>query len=135
MQKARLSSTDFSWTTGYGYGDVGRDKVEEIYSMVFNAEDALIRPIIVSGTHAITLTLSGLLRPNDELISITGSPYDTLQKVIGVKGSQEGTLLDYGIKYKEIPLNKGKKLNIEEVLKKTYQEILKFYLLQKIYRL
>ena len=116
MQKAKLSSTDFSWTTGYGYGDVGRDKVEEIYAMVFNTEDALVRPIIVSGTHAITLTLFGLLRPNDELISITGSPYDTLQKIIGVKGDQNGTLLDYGIKYKEVALKNGK-IDIEEVLK------------------
>ncbi|NLW23569.1 MAG: hypothetical protein GXY88_10030 [Tissierellia bacterium] len=108
MQEARLSSTDFNWTTGYGYGDVGRDKVEEIYSMVFNTEDALVRPLIVSGTHAITLTLSGLLRPGDEFISITGSPYDTLQKVIGVKGNKVGTLMDYGIRYREIPLKNGK---------------------------
>ena len=115
MQKAKLSSTDFNWTTGYGYGDIGRDKVEEIYASVFNTEDALVRPTIASGTHAITLTLSGLLRPNDEFISITGSPYDTLQKVIGVKGDREGTLLDYGIKYKEIPLKDGE-INIEEVL-------------------
>ncbi|MCF6464961.1 methionine gamma-lyase family protein [Clostridium sp. Cult2] len=108
MQKARLSSTDFNWTTGYGYGDVGRDKAEKIYSLVFNTEDALVRPTIVSGTHAITLTLAGLLKPDDEFISITGTPYDTLLKVIGVKGNQEGTLLDYGIKYKEIPLINGK---------------------------
>lgn len=115
MQKARLSSTDFNWTTGYGYGDVGRDKVEEIYSSIFNVEDALVRPTIVSGTHAITLTLSGLLRPGDEFISITGSPYDTLQKVIGTEDNQEGTLLDYGIKYKEISLIRGK-INTEEVI-------------------
>lgn len=115
MQQARLSSTDFNWTTGYGYGDIGRDKVEEIYSSVFNVEDALVRPTIVSGTHAITLTLSGLLRPGDEFISIAGSPYDTLQKVIGTKGNQEGTLFDYGIKYKEIPLIQGK-INTEEVI-------------------
>lgn len=63
MQKAKLSSTDFYWTTGYGYDDMGREKVEEIYSYVFNTEDALVRPTIASGTHAITLTLSGLLRP------------------------------------------------------------------------
>lgn len=116
MQEARLSSTDFSWTTGYGYGDIGRDKVEEIYAMVFNTEDALVRPTIASGTHAITLTLSGLLRPNDELISITGSPYDTLQKIIGVKGNQNGTLLEYGINYKEIALKNGK-MDVEKVLK------------------
>lgn len=114
MQKSRLSSTDFNWTTGYGYGDIGRDKVEEIYSYVFNTENALVRPTIVSGTHAITLTLSGLLRPGDEFISITGSPYDTLQKVIGVKGDIQGTLLEYGIKYREIPLNNGK-IDIEKV--------------------
>ncbi len=89
MQAAKLSSTDFNWTTGYGYGDVGRDKVEEIYSLIFNTEDALVRPIIVSGTHAITLTLSGLLRPNDEFISVTGTPYDTLLKVIGVEGDRK----------------------------------------------
>ena len=129
MQEVRLSSTDFSWSTGYGYGDVGRDKVEQIYSMVFNAEDALVRPTIASGTHAITLTLSGLLRPNDEFVSITGSPYDTLQKVIGVKGSQKGTLFDYGIKYKEVPLNKGR-IDVEEVLKNISKDT-KLLLIQR----
>lgn len=116
MQESRLSSTDFNWSTGYGYGDIGRDKVEEIYTRVFNAEDALVRPSIASGTHALSLTLSGILRPGDELISITGAPYDTLQKVIGVKGSIDGTLIDYGITYKEIPLVNNS-INIEEVLK------------------
>lgn len=116
MQKCRLSSTDFNWTTGYGYGDIGRDKVEQIYAHVFNTEDALVRPAIASGTHAITLTLSGLLRPGDELMAISGAPYDTLQKVIGVKGGMPGTLMDYGIIYKEIPL-KGNLINIEEVIK------------------
>ncbi|TCU72724.1 cystathionine beta-lyase family protein involved in aluminum resistance [Tissierella praeacuta] len=116
MQKCRLSSTDFNWTTGYGYGDIGRDKVEQIYAHVFNTEDALVRPAIASGTHAITLTLSGLLRPGDELVAISGAPYDTLQKVIGVKGGMPGTLMDYGIIYKEIPL-KGNLINIEEVIK------------------
>lgn len=112
MHQARLSATDFYWTTGYGYGDVGRDKVEEIYSTIFNTEDALVRPTIASGTHALTLTLSGLLRPGDELISITGSPYDTLQQVIGVEGNMDGTLIDYGITYNEVPLI-GNKIDIE----------------------
>lgn len=129
MQKSRLSSTDFNWTTGYGYGDIGRDKVEEIYSYVFNTEDALVRPTIVSGTHAITLTLSGLLRPGDEFISITGSPYDTLQKVIGVKGDIQGTLLEYGIKYREIPLNNGK-IDIEKVIN-SITEKTKLLLIQR----
>lgn len=116
MHESRLSSTDFYWTTGYGYGDVGRDKVEEIYSKVFNTEDALVRPTIASGTHALTLTLSGILRPGDELISITGSPYDTLQQVIGVEGDMEGTLMDYGVSYIEVPLIDNK-ISIEEVKK------------------
>ncbi|MFA7533521.1 MAG: methionine gamma-lyase family protein [Tissierellaceae bacterium] len=120
MQKSRLSSTDFNWTTGYGYGDIGRDKVEEIYAKVFNTEDALVRPSIASGTHAITLTLSGILRPNDELISITGAPYDTLQKVIGAKGDLSGTLIEYGITYKEVPLVDNL-INIDEVIKNISQ--------------
>ena len=116
MQKAKLSSTDFYWTTGYGYDDGGRDKTEEIYSYVFNTEDALVRPTIASGTHAITLTLSGLLRPEDQLLSITGSPYDTLQKVIGVKGDEKGTLKDYGISYDEIPLDENGQIDIDRVI-------------------
>ncbi len=129
MQESRLSSVDFYWTTGYGYGDVGREKVEEIYSRIFNTEDALVRPAIASGTHAITLTLSGLLRPGDELIAITGAPYDTLQKVIGVKGSIPGTLMDYGVKYKEIPL-KNNLIDVEEVIKSISSET-KLLLIQR----
>lgn len=116
MQKSRLSTTDFYWTTGYGYGDVGREKVEEIFARVFNTEDALVRPAIASGTHALTLTLSGILRPSDELMVITGAPYDTMQKVIGVKGNEPGNLMEYGIKYKEIPLVKNS-IDIDRVLK------------------
>jgi len=89
MQEAKLSSTDFNWSSGYGYGDIGREKVENIYSLVFNCEDAYVRPLIASGTSAIFLALSSLLRPNDELISITGSPYDTMQEAIGIKGNQK----------------------------------------------
>lgn len=129
MQKNRLSSTDFYWTTGYGYGDIGRDKVESIYASVFNTEDALVRPTIASGTHAITLTLSGLLRPNDELVAISGAPYDTLQKVIGVKGDISGTLIDYGIIYKEVPL-KNNKINIEAV-KDTISNKTKMVMIQR----
>ncbi|MBC8590535.1 aminotransferase class I/II-fold pyridoxal phosphate-dependent enzyme [Wansuia hejianensis] len=114
MHSSRLSSTDFHWTTGYGYGDIGRDKLEEIYSKVFNTEDALVRPTIASGTHALTLTLSGILRPGDELISISGSPYDTLKQVIGVEGNMEGNLMEFGITYKEIPLLNNK-IDIEKV--------------------
>lgn len=115
MQESRLASTDFHWSTGYGYGDIGRDKVEGIYAKVFNVEDALVRPSIASGTHALSLTLSGILRPGDELISITGTPYDTLQEVIGTKDNRSGSLLEYGITYKEIPLVNNI-INIKEVV-------------------
>lgn len=114
MQEYKLSATDFNWTTGYGYGDIGRDKVEEIYAYIFNTEDALVRPTIASGTHALSLTLSGILRPGDELLSITGAPYDTLQSVIGVEGNEVGTLMDYGVSYKEVNL-KDNKIDIDKV--------------------
>lgn len=119
MQECKLASTDFHWTSGYGYGDVGRDKVEQVYSKVFNTEDALVRPTIVSGTHAITLALSALLRPGDELLYITGTPYDTLLKVIGIQGDRSGTLLDYDITYNEIPLQNNQ-IQLSEVKKSIH---------------
>ena len=115
MQDNRLSSTDFHWTTGYGYGDIGREKVESIFADVFKAEAALVRPAIASGTHALNLALSGILRPGDQLLYITGTPYDTLQKVIGVKGNVEGSLLDYGVLYDEVPL-KNNSIDLERTL-------------------
>lgn len=122
MQNANLSSTDFHWTTGYGYGDVGREKVEKIYAEVFNTEDALVRPTIASGTHALSLTLSGILRPGDGLLSITGTPYDTLQTVIGITGDEKGNLLEFGIDYKEVDLLDNKiniKKSIESINENT----------------
>lgn len=116
MQKAGLNSTHFSWTTGYGYDDVGRDKVEEIYANLFKTEDALVRPTISSGTHAINLALSGLLFPGDELVYVTGSPYDTLKKVIGIEGDMKGTLVEYGVKYRELDLNDDKKIDVERIV-------------------
>ncbi|MGO1579838.1 MAG: aminotransferase class I/II-fold pyridoxal phosphate-dependent enzyme [Peptoniphilaceae bacterium] len=108
MHKSKLQATDFNWTTGYGYGDIGRDKVEEIFSDIFKTEDALVRPNIVSGTHAISLSLFGVLKPGDHIISATGSPYDTLQKVIGIKGEESGTLLELGVQYDQIELKNNK---------------------------
>lgn len=130
MQKAKLNTTHFGWTTGYGYDDVGRDKVEEIYSYVFNTEDALVRPTIVSGTHAITLTISGILRPGEELMSITGSPYDTLQKVIGSKGDAKGSLKEYGILYKEVPLTQEGNIDLDSV-EKSISNDTKLILIQR----
>ncbi|MBN2260901.1 MAG: methionine gamma-lyase family protein [Clostridiales bacterium] len=104
MQKARLSDQHFNWTTGYGYNDIGREKVEEIYAEIFNTEDALVRPQIVSGTHALSLALWGVLRPGDTMLSISGKPYDTLEEVIGLNGNNGSSLIEFGIKYSQIDL-------------------------------
>ena len=104
MQQNRLSDIHFNWNTGYGYDDIGREAVENVYKTVFNTEDAIVRPIIVSGTHALTLMLTGVLRPKNQLLSITGRPYDTLEKVIGLSHSTALSLMDIGVVYNEIPL-------------------------------
>ncbi len=104
MQQHRLDYTNFYWNTGYGYDDVGREKVEKIFASVFNAEDALVRPSIASGTHALYLTLSGILQYGDEVISISGRPYDTMLTVLGEEGNEPGNLREAGVIYKEIPL-------------------------------
>ncbi len=105
FQECRVSTTDFLEVTGYGYTDSGRDKLEEIYAKVFGAEDALVRPQLMSGTHALAVTLGGLLKPGDTLLYISGTPYDTLQSVIGTAGDSRNSLIAYGVKYEEIDLN------------------------------
>lgn len=102
MQDCRLSDTHFNWNTGYGYNDAGRETLERVYSMVFNTEDAIVRPIIVNGTHALTLCLTGILRPGDEIISATGKPYDTLDEVIGIRNENGCSLKDFGVQYRQI---------------------------------
>ena len=104
MQEEGLKATDFNWTTGYGYGDIGRDKVESIYTRIFNVEDSLVRSNIVSGTHAITLAIKSVLKPGDHLLSVTSTPYDTLQKVIGLRGDSPDSLINSGYQYSEVPL-------------------------------
>ncbi len=99
-----VSETHFVPTTGYGYGDRGRDTLDELFAKVMGAEDALVRHSIVSGTHAITVALFGVLRPNDVLLAATGAPYDTLLGVIGAGAHSDGSLADYGIGYSEVPL-------------------------------
>ncbi|RKQ37561.1 aminotransferase class I/II-fold pyridoxal phosphate-dependent enzyme [Oceanobacillus halophilus] len=111
----RISDSHFHSTSGYGYDDLGREGLESVYAEVFGGEDALVRPQIVSGTHAITTTLFGILRPNEELIYITGKPYDTLEEVIGIRGTNTGSLMDFNIDYNEIPLTDEGKVNFDEV--------------------
>ncbi|HCR39617.1 MAG TPA: hypothetical protein DIW41_01820, partial [Lachnospiraceae bacterium] len=103
MQDNRLSDIHFAATTGYGYNDIGRDTLEKVYADIFHAEDALVRPQLMSGTHALTVALAGNLRPGDELLSPVGKPYDTLEGVIGITESR-GSLAEYGITYSQVDL-------------------------------
>lgn len=104
FQDNKVSTTDFNEITGYGYYDGGREKLEKIYAQIFGAEDALVRPQIMTGTHALTITLFGLLKYGDTMISISGEPYDTLQSVIGITGDSQNSLMKHGIKYEQIEL-------------------------------
>ncbi|MGG1595686.1 aminotransferase class I/II-fold pyridoxal phosphate-dependent enzyme, partial [Terribacillus saccharophilus] len=100
----RVSDSHFNPTTGYGYDDFGRETLEQVYAEVFGGEDALVRPQIVSGTHAITTALFGVLRPGDQLLYITGKPYDTLEGVIGNREEDTGSLKDFGVTYDAVDL-------------------------------
>ena len=117
MQNAHLSDNHFNWTTGYGYNDIGREKIEEIFAEVFGAEDALVRPIIVNGTHALSLCIQGLVRPGDEILSITDKPYDTLQGVIGIR-EEKGSLKEFGVTYDDVPFLEDGNIDLETVKKK-----------------
>ena len=103
FQDNKVSESAFNGTTGYGYNDYGRDTVEAVYKDVFICEDALVRTQLISGTHALTITMSAMLRPGDIMLSISGKPYDTLDKVIGITPSKS-SLISYGVKYEQIDL-------------------------------
>ena len=103
MQDNRVSDIHFAATTGYGYNDLGRDTLEAVYASVFHTESALVRPNLISGTHALAIALSGNLRPGDELLSPAGKPYDTLEEVIGIRDSV-GSLKEYGVAYRQVDL-------------------------------
>lgn len=108
MRECRVSDAHFNTTTGYAYDDIGRGKLEELYAKVFGAERALVRTQFVSGTHALTTVLFGILRPGDELVSLTGKPYDTMQTVIGYDHSSAGSLKEFGVLYNELPMIDGR---------------------------
>jgi len=116
MQECKVSDIHFAATTGYGYNDLGRDTLEEVYAKVFHTEDALVRPQIVSGTHALALALSSQLRPGDELLSPVGKPYDTLEEVIGIRESV-GSLAEYGITYRQVDLLEDGSFDWENIRK------------------
>ncbi|MGU8762658.1 methionine gamma-lyase family protein [Clostridium perfringens] len=116
FQEERISDNHFTNSTGYGYGDIGRDTLDLVYARIFNAEKALVRPHFVNGTHALGTSLFGNLRPGDTILAVTGSPYDTLHSVIGISGEENiGSLKEYGVNYKQVDLVDGK-INIEKAL-------------------
>lgn len=117
MQESNLSDNHFNWTTGYGYNDIGREKIEEIYSKVFNTEDAIVRPIIVNGTHALTLCIQGIVRPGDEILSVTGKPYDTLEGVIGIR-EEKGCLKEFGVTYNQVDFLENGEVDLEGIKEK-----------------
>lgn len=105
FRRHQVADFHFRTTTGYGYGDSGRDKLDEVWASVFGTEKALVRAQFVSGTHALATVLFGLLRPGDELLSVTGAPYDTMQTVIGHAAPAGGSLTEWGVVYKEMPFH------------------------------
>lgn len=125
FRKHQLSDSHFNSTTGYGYDDLGRDTLEQVYATIFKSEDALVRTQFISGTHALTVTLFGLLRPNDILLSITGKPYDTLDEVIGIIPNNS-SLKSFGVNYEQIDLinDDFDYKKIEEKLKEKFIKVI-----------
>lgn len=132
FQKNRLADMHFGWNTGYGYDDPGREMIERVYADVFHAEAALCRPTIVNGTHGLAITLLGLLRPGDELIYCTGTPYDTIETVIGLKNYEpgNGSLKDYGVTFKQVELLPDGSIDLEG-LKNAISDKTKMITLQR----
>lgn len=111
----RVSDTCFKGSTGYGYGDSGRDTLDAVYSEVFGCEDALVRHNFVSGTHALSVALFGVLRTGDRIVSVTGKPYDTLEEVIGLRGEGNGSLKDFGVQYGQVDLLENRIPDIKKI--------------------
>ncbi len=114
MQDNQVSDMHFAATTGYGYNDLGRDTLEDVYASVFNAEAALVRPQLISGTHALHIALSSHLRPGDEILSPVGKPYDTLEEVIGIRETP-GSLKEFGITYAQVDFLEGGKIDYDGI--------------------
>lgn len=129
FRQHQVAEYDFNPTTGYGYNDAGREKLEKIWADIFGAQKALVRTHFVSGTHALATVLFGILRPSDELLAVTGTPYDTMQTVIGHKQKTLGSLADYGISYNEVPMQET---GIDfELVRQTLKQNTKMVLIQR----
>lgn len=129
MQKNKVSAECFNISSGYGYNDMGRDTLEKVYADCFGGEDALVRPQITCGTHALALALMSNLRPEDELLSPVGKPYDTLEEVIGIRPSK-GSLAEYGITYSQVDLLADGSFDFEGI-KKAINEKTKLVTIQR----
>ena len=129
FQKYRISEMHFGSTTGYGYGDIGRDTIESIFAEVLGAEDALVRSQFISGTHALTVALFSMLRPGDTMLSINGKPYDTLDEVIGIR-ENNSSLKSYGINYEQIDLA-GNEFDTEGIIKRIKEKKIKLICIQR----
>lgn len=126
FQMAKISESHFAGSTGYGYGDRGRDSLDRVYSYAFDAEDALVRHNFVSGTHALTVALFGVLRPGDKMLCITGTPYDTIRGAIGIEGAYPGSLKDFGVIYEQIDMKNDGSVDFEKlstILDKSYKMV------------
>ncbi len=130
FQKNKVSDMHFNSTTGYGYGDIGRDCIENIFADVLKAEDALVRGQFISGTHALTVALFALLRPNDIFLSITGKPYDTLDCVIGIE-ENKSSLKSFGVKYEQIDLKDNGEFDIEKIVERVSKKDIKLIEIQR----
>ena len=130
FQQYHVSESMFCGSTGYGYDDRGRDTLDKIYAYVFDAEDALARHNFMSGTHTLTVALFGMLRPGDEMLSVTGTPYDTLQPVIGITECS-GSLKDFGLKYSEVALKADGTVDLESIKKAVIEKQPKMVYIQR----
>jgi len=129
FKKYKISEMHLGSTTGYGYGDIGRDTIENIFAEVLGAEDALVRSQFISGTHALTVALFSMLRPGDIMMSINGKPYDTLDEVIGIKENRS-SLKSYGVKYEQVDL-KNDEFDIDLILEKIQEKKIKLICIQR----
>ena len=124
FQEHRVAARHFAPSTGYGYDDIGRDTLSKLFAVVLEKEDALVRPQIASGTHALALCLYGILRPGDVLLAAAGKPYDTLEEVIGIAGEAgNGSLRDFGVGYRETQLLPDGGIDIDGVLSQLAPEV------------
>ena len=131
FQECGLSEMHLNSSTGYGIDEIGRNKIEEIYAKIFNAEDALVRAQLISGTHALAVTLFGILRPGDTMLSISGAPYDTLQTAIGIsKEESKSSLKAFGVKYEQIELIEND-FNIKEIINRLTKNDVKLIEIQR----